>query len=107
MNRTWFLTEKGQVVRIDHPIEEGSNDEQWRSLIRTTGIRISNDNRKWGAFSKCQLLNWIESKCPDRMPRFFESKSEALDWFEQSKKDSSNEQSNANIEEGDTPDGAA
>lgn len=102
MNRTWFICPlDGQAVRIDYPLEDGATDEQWRALIRTTGIHISNDNRKWGPLSKCQLLNWIEANYPDRMPRFFDSKDAALAWFKESKKPVSNEEDNK------PPDGAA
>lgn len=102
LNRTYFLTEDEQAVRIEHPIEEGATDEQWRSLLRSTGIAVRNDNKSWGPQHRRDFLNWLETEHPDRMPRLFDSKEAAFEWLAQSKKSSSNEDENE-----DPPDGAA
>lgn len=97
LNRTWFISPlDGQAVRINHPLEDGATDEQWRALIRQS-IRIRNDDKPWGPLDRRDFLNWFENTHPDRMPRFFESKEEAL----ASKTNGSNE------ENSNPPDGAA
>lgn len=78
---------------VEHPVSNGATDEQWRSLIRSTGVRIKNDNRAWGPMARRDFLNWLENEYPDRMPAFFDSKEAASKWLEDSKKETEDEQS--------------
>jgi hypothetical protein len=75
-------------VLVEHPVSNGATDEQWRSLIRSTGIRIKskNESKPWGPMARRDVLNMIENECPDRMPTFFESKEAASKWLEDSKR---------------------
>ena len=89
LNRTWFISPLDeQIVLVEHPISNGATDEQWRSLIRSTGIRIKskNESKPWGPMARRDFLNMIENECPDRMPTFFESKEAASKWLEDSKR---------------------
>jgi hypothetical protein len=84
MNRTWFICPTdGRPVRIEHPIEEGATDDQWRAFIRLTGIRMKNDTKPWGPLARRDFLNMLEDQYPERLARlrFFDSKEAALVWL--------------------------
>jgi hypothetical protein len=72
-------------VLVEHPVSNGATDEQWRALIRSTGVRMKNDTRAWGPMARRDFLNWLENDYPDRMPAFFDSKEAALKWLEHAK----------------------
>ncbi|MBF6606988.1 MAG: hypothetical protein IVW53_15585, partial [Chloroflexi bacterium] len=74
-------------MRIEHPLEDGATDDQWRALIRGTGVRIKNDTKPWGPMARRDFLNFLEEKYPNRMPQFFESKQEALQLLEENRKE--------------------
>ena len=78
LNRTWCLCEDG-VVRLEKKALDGANDEQWRSIIRTTGVHIKNDpsTRTWGPLARRDFLNFLEIEHPDRMIRVFDSREAA------------------------------
>jgi len=54
---------------LEKKAPDGASDEQWRALIRTTGIRIKNDDpsKSWGPLARRDFLNWLENEYPDRM----------------------------------------
>jgi hypothetical protein len=71
-------------VLVEHPVSNGATDEQWRSLIRCTGVRITSkdDSKPWGPMARRDFLNWLENESPDRMPKFFDSHEAASKWLE-------------------------
>lgn len=64
---------------VEHPISNGATDEQWRSLLRSIGVRMKNDNRPWGPLARRDFLNTLEHERPDKYSKlqFFDSKEEA------------------------------
>lgn len=72
-------------MRIEHPLEDGATDEEWRKLLRGAEITVRNDHKSWGPQDRRDFLNWLEETYPEHMPRFFESKDAALTWFTESK----------------------
>ena len=94
LNRTWFISPLDeQIVLIEHPVSNGASDEQWRSLVRGTGVRIKSkdDSRPWGPMARRDFLNMVENTCPNRMPRLFDSREAASKWLEDRKAASNNE----------------
>lgn len=70
LNRTWFVSPlDGAVLRLEKKAPDGANDEHWRALIRTTGIRIENDDpsKPWGPQARRDFLNWLENEHSERM----------------------------------------
>lgn len=78
MQATWFICPSDeQIVRVEHPLDCGASDEQWRALLRSCGIRVKNDSKPWGPLARRDFLNMLENEHPNRMPPFFDSRQAA------------------------------
>ncbi len=85
---TWFLTDDGKAVIVDPTAGEGADHDEWRHLVRRTGVRIPTDelNAPWFQMARRDFLNWCEENLPEeKRPRLFASKQEALDWWNEQK----------------------
>lgn len=76
----WFVSPlDNSAVNLDDLGEFGASDEHFLAFVRQF-VRLKPEHltRKWGAISRCELLNWIaEHGNPQRQPKFYPSKREA------------------------------
>jgi hypothetical protein len=85
---TWFLSDAGEPLVVDHTVPGGATHDQWRELVRRTGVKISISqlNANWGQIARRDFLNWCEEHLPpERRPKLFESRIDAEMWRDEQK----------------------
>lgn len=76
----WFVSPlDNSALNLDDLAECGANDEHFLAFIQQF-VRLKPEqlSRKWGAMSRCELLNWIvEHGNKAHQPKFYPSQKDA------------------------------